>query len=291
MASDVDGPSLARLRDAVVSGSPTRVATALLALFDHVDTLRDKVQWVHRNVAADLPGARDAALERACAAVAATIDAQPAKFDRHSYHNRQHFCEVALTAHGLAQLHGLPTHAAQFVLLAALIHDVVHEGRPHTAFVQERASVDSMRPLLLAAGLTAHQVDRLRVLVLATDPVGGTTFTSACCQAHAGNAPMPSQPPVSAPELAMLTSDGQLAQLARLLCEADVLPSVGLDPAHALCVQERLAREWQRPLDRHDKLAFLDSVLHRGYIGPFFLPCVHATRAVLAAGLHATAEG
>lgn len=284
MADIATGAALARLHGAVAAGSADRVAAELVALFQHIEPLADKVQWVDRQLAADLHG--DAALTRACAAVAAAIDAEPATFDRHGYHNRQHFCEVALTAYALCRLNRLATQTTQFVLLAALVHDVVHEGRPQATFVQERASVNRVRPLLLAAGVTPAQVDRLMAMVLATDPAGGTAFMSACCHGA------PPAPPADAPELAALAHDAQLAELARLLCEADVLPSIGLDLAHGMRLQDRLAREWQRPLHAQDKLAFIDSVLQQGYIGPFFLPSVHATRAAaLAALLHAVAEG
>lgn len=282
--------AVASLRDAAIPGLAPRLAGELLALFEHVAHLPDKVQWVQRHVAADLRSPGDAALARASAAVAAAIDAQPGTFDRHGYHNRQHFCEVVLTAYALCLLQRLGDDTTQLLLLAALIHDVVHEGRPQPAFVQERASVESMRELLAAAGLDQAQLDRLTVLVLATDPVSGTAFMAAACRAHAGHTPVPLTVPAGAPELAALVDDAGLAQLARLLCEADVLPSIGLDAAHALRVQQRLAREWRRPLGLDDKLAFLDIVLQQGYIGDFFLPGVRATQAALSAEAHALAQ-
>ncbi|WP_162245867.1 MULTISPECIES: 3',5'-cyclic nucleotide phosphodiesterase [unclassified Roseateles] len=291
MPSPAAGHGMAGLRAAVAAGAAPRVASELLALFEHVAQRPDKLQWVNAEMTADLGGAIDPALARAGAAVAAAIDAQPDTFDRHSYHNRQHFCEVALTAYGLCLLARLSTQATQLVVLAALVHDAVHEGRPQAAFVQERASVDSLRALLAAAGLAAAQTDCLMVLVLATETGGGTAYMSAVCQAHAGRAAMPLAAPAGAPELAALVTDPELAQLARILCEADVLPSIGLDDGHALRMQERLAREWGRPLGPRDKLAFMDGVLQQGYIGGFFLPCVRAMHAALAGGLHAVAQG
>ena len=232
--------TVAGLRDAAAAGSAPFVAQQLLALFEQAAQEPDRVQWVDRQIAANLRGTADPVLARACTAVAVAIDAQPATFDRLGYHNRQHFCEVALTAYSLCLL--------------------------------ER--------------LAAPQIDRLMVLVLATDPSEGTAFMSAT-----GRGRIPPAVPADAPELAALVSDPELARLARLLCEADVLPSIGLDAAHALRVQERLAREWQRPLDPADKLVFMDFVLRQGYIGDFFLPCVHATRAALASGLDAAVQG
>jgi len=279
--------TVAGLRDAAAAGSAPFVAQQLLALFEQAAQEPDRVQWVDRQIAANLRGTADPALARACTAVAVAIDAQPATFDRLGYHNRQHFCEVALTAYSLCLLERLDAATTQLVVLAALLHDVVHEGRrSDPAFVQERASVANMRPLLEGAGLAAPQIDRLMVLVLATDPSEGTAFMSAT-----GRGRIPPAVPVDAPELAALVSDPELARLARLLCEADVLPSIGLDAAHALRVQERLSREWQRPLDPADKLVFMDFVLRQGYIGDFFLPCVHATRAALASGLDAAVQG
>jgi hypothetical protein len=291
MSSSAANPCVASLRQAAAQGSAAYLAGELLTLFEHVAQLPDKVQWVDRQVTADLHGPGAPALDRARAAVAAAIDAQPATFDRHGYHNRQHFCEVTLTAYGLCLLNRLNAEATQFVLLAALIHDVVHEGRPHPAFVQERASVESMRPLLEAAGLDAARIGHLLALVLATDPVDGIAFMSAVCRAHAGQASMPLAAPAGAPELAALAGDPELALHARILCEADILPSIGLDTEHALRVQERLAQEWCRPLGRRDKLAFVDIVLQQGYIGDFFLPCVHAMRAALSCDLHAVTPG
>jgi len=281
--------ALAGLRDAAAAGAAPRVAEQLLALFEQAAVQPDKLQWVNRQIAGDLHGAIDPALTRACAAVAAAMDAQHATYDRLGYHNRQHFCEVALTAYGLCLLNRLGTGATQLVVLAALLHDAVHEGRPQPAFTQERASVESMRPLLGTAGLAAAQIDRLLAMVLATETAGGTAFMATACRQ------VPCAVPAAAPELAALAGDAELAGLARILCEADVLPSIGLGSHYASRVQERLAVEWRRPLDEQDKLQFMDAVLQQGYIGDFFLPGVHAMRAALAlahdAGPHAVTQG
>lgn len=273
------------LRCAAVCASASRLAAELLLLFEQVASRPDKLQWVHRELLADLAGPTDPALARACAAVAAVVDADPAAFDRHAYHNRQHYCEVALTAYGLCLLEGLDVASTQLVLLAALIHDVVHAGSPQPAFIQERASVESLRPQLQAAGLAAAQMDRLMALVLATEPTRGTGFMAA---AWRGSRP---PAPADAPELAALLADPALARLARIVCEADVLPSMGLGAAHAQRVQQRLAREWGRPLGRRDKLTFVEGVLRQGYLGDFFRPSVNALREVLSAESHAVAHG
>ena len=288
MPETVPSVSMRRLSD-MASDSAPHLAADLVALFEHVRMLPDKVQWVHRHIADDFAGSVSSTLERACAVVAATIDGDAGALDRQPYHNRQHFCEVALTAYVLSKLNELSVGDTQFVLLGALIHDVVHDGQAHAAFVQERASVTCVQALLEAAGLDAPQLRRLRVLVLATDSACGRGFMAGACKAHdRGDGSFP-QVPEAAPELAELVADAHLAELARVLCEADLLPSVGLTIAHAMHLQDCLAREWRRALGPQDKLDFLDAVLAQGFIGEFFLPNVETTRAAVARVAHAPA--
>jgi hypothetical protein len=275
---------------AIATGSSRRTADDLVALFEYIGHLPDKVQWVHRQIADVLGAPLDLALDRACAAVASTIDADTHRFDRHPYHNRQHFCEVALTAYVLCLLGQHDSRTTQFLLLAALVHDFVHAGTSSEAFVLERASVDEVRVLLENAGLEPTDMRRLTVLVLATDPSLGAEFVSAVCRAHAEGGPVSTPPPPGARELADLVTDAGLSKLARTLCEADILPSIGLNMAHAMRLQERLALEWARPLSVRDKLDFVEAVLARGLIGAYFQPNVQAMRAALAAEVDAHAE-
>ena len=279
------------LKGSVAEGSAAGVGAELAALFDRIGGTSDRLQWVHRHVATHLSGPPEPTLDRAFAAVAVAIDAQAQAFDRNPYHNRQHFCEVVLTAHALCSLQRMDAATTQFVLLAALIHDFVHDGGTHPAFLQERASIDSARPLLLEAGLLPLQVARMAALVLATDTAEGTAYMAAACLAHAKGVACTAKVPPSAPELAALAEDPGLALLARILCEADILPSIGLDLAHGMRVQERLASEWDRPLDVKDKLAFIGRVLQQGYVSDFFLPNVEAMRDALVEGSHASRQG
>lgn len=272
---------------AIAMGSAPRIADDLVALFEHVGRLPNKVKWVHRQIADDLGAPLDVALDRACEAVASTIDADARRFDRHPYHNRQHFCEVALTAYILCLLGQHDSRTTQLLLLAALVHDFVHAGTSSEAFILERASVEEVRALLEKAGLGPTEMRRLTVLVLATDPSMGAEFVSAVCRAHAAGGPASTPPPAGARELGDLGVDPGLAELARTLCEADILPSIGLNMAHAMRLQERLSREWARPLSVRDKLDFVDTVLARGLIGAYFLPNVQAMRTALAAEEHA----
>ncbi len=273
----------------VASASASAIAADLVALFERVRPLPDKVQWVQRHIAQDLGASVDAGLAHACATIASTIDANASVFDQQPYHNRQHFCEVALTAYILCLLKQVEVGHTQLLLLAALIHDFGHDGRPHVPFVQERASVERVRPTLKTAGLCTAQLDRLTVLVLATDPAMGSAFMAAACRAHGGALGLVPAVPKDAPELAELIDDAILAELTRTLCEADVLPSVGLTLEHSMHLQARLALEWGRPLGVQDKLRFMDGILAQGFISEFFLPNVQATRAALARAANAHA--
>ncbi len=290
MTDVVETGADAGLRDIATHAAP-RIADDLVALFERVSQLPDKVQWVQQQITDDLPASVDAALARACQAVASTIDADLNRFDRHPYHNRQHFCEVALTAYILCLVGRHDSRTIQLVLLGALVHDFVHAGASSDCFVLERASVDAVRGLLAQAGVGAQDVRRLTVLVLATDPSSGGEFLSAVCRAHAQARPVLAQPPAGAHELVDLANDAGLAELARVLCEADILPSIGLNMAHAMRLQERLSREWNRPLSAHDKLDFVGTVLARGIVGAYFLPNVQAIHAGLVAEVAAHAQG
>ncbi len=273
----------------IVSGPAPVVASALVAVFETVSRVADKVRWVQRHIAEELGGALDQTLDRACAAIASTIDADAELFDRQPYHNRQHYCEVALTVYALCLLKQVDARETQLLVLAAFIHDFVHDGGPHGPFEQERASVERVLSVLEANGVDSAQMRRLTVLVLATDPARGTAFTAAACRTHDGRPGDLPSVPEEAPELAELLDDPALARLTLTLCEADVLPSVGLTLEHSLQLQARLALEWARPLGLHDKLRFIDAVLAQGFISEFFLPNVQATRAAVAraANVHA----
>lgn len=270
--------------------TPQRLGADMVAIFQAIEPMPDKVQWVHREIARRLGPDLDPALDRACGALATMIDADPASFDLHAYHNRQHYCEVALTAFFLCELQRTPKFELQVILLAALIHDVVHDGRANAPFCLERESVRRALPLLAAQGVGRPAQARIEALVLATDPALGTHFVAAARAFHQHGGALPAVP-AAAPELIRLLGDARLARSAGLLCEADILPSIGLTTDHAMRLQRRLADEWGRPLDNRDKLDFIRGALACGFVGEFFLPNVHALRSHLAGLPDATAAG
>lgn len=268
------------------TASPHDAACRLIAAYRELGTMADPVGWTQRAVSADIGLPRDDvehALASAAARIAAAIDARAGFFDRHPYHNRRHFCEVALAAHFLCRWHDLAPRESRRVLLAALVHDFEHDGRPGAAFDYEARSVAAARPLLREAGLDESAIDELSALVLATDFGEGVRAAVALHRWHlaGGSTPLPPHPA----GLAALAREPRLARAAVLLCEADVLPSVGLTAEHAMALQDRLSQEWQRPLLTRDKLRFLDDVVASGTVGAFFMPNVQALRHALQEGL------
>lgn len=274
----INPPALLRLGP---TDSAAAVGGALVDLFEAVDGLPGKVAWVQRETERQLAAPADPALAAAGRAIASAIDAEGGVQDRQPYHNRQHFCEVMLVASVLCQWHRLPSRPAQLLLFAALIHDLEHDGSQNLNFRLERASIARAAPHLVAAGVDAGTRARLAALVLATEPHDGVHAARLAHHFHLTGVPVPWRPELP-PELRLLQRDEALARLAMLLCEADVLPSVGLTLAHAMRLQQRLAREWRRDLGLDDKRAFVDDVLAAGVIGPFFLPNLTAIRQALA---------
>ncbi len=231
--------------------------------------------------------ASDEAVHRASVLIARAIDDQHDFFDRHAYHNRQHFCEVVLTSQLLCRLNQLPARDARRVLLASIVHDLEHDGIASSAFAYERRSVARAAPFLSRAGVDEIDYRALAALVLATDPRMGVPAAVRIHRWH-GNGRSGERVAAPAPELEALVDNRELARAAALLCEADVLPSVGLSLAHAMRVQDRLAREWGCTLQPEDKARFIDEVVDVGVIGEYFLPNVLAIRRSLSASHHAT---
>lgn len=198
------------------------------------------------------------------------------------YHNVQHFCEVMLGAYFLSLLDNLDPGTRLEVVLAAMIHDFHHDGVGNGArpFRLERLSVSESTRYLVAAGVSEEQRREIAALVLATEVLHGLPIAHACHAYHQGTAPLPEIPPL-APELAQLAAHPFAARKALVLCEADVLPSVGLTVAHALQLQTCLAEEWGRPLGMQDKYQFVTKAFPGFIVGTFFQQNVEDLRRYL----------
>lgn len=245
--------------------------------------LKVTATWRHTTAELDDDHAACPAIARAGHRLAQWIDRHALQADRPAYHNRQHVCEVMLVAAFLGRLHGLTAPERQLLLLAALVHDLDHPGQPQPRFVAERHAVLRSQPFLAGAQVPLAGQQRLAALVMATEPMEGVPHALACQAKRRQESRPPA--PVAAPELQLLQVDPSLARLACLLCEADILPSVGLTSDYAIALHARLAAEWGRTLPIADKLQFVEGTLALGTVGSFFLPNVHRLRQVLLAGL------
>jgi hypothetical protein len=108
-------------------------------------------------------------------------------------------------------------------------------------------------------------------MVLATEVSTGARFARQCHRHFAGRGPAPALAGID-PALALLADDPRLALQAVLLTEADVLPSVGLTVEYGELQQDKLSREWKRPMREQDKLHFLDQVFGGFTVSDFFTP-------------------
>ncbi|MET0962012.1 MAG: hypothetical protein ABWY05_04235 [Noviherbaspirillum sp.] len=216
-------------------------------------------------------------LHRAGMAAARDIDAGIGAGCGNGYHNSRHFCEVLLCTLAIAQLAGLDRQEQPLVLLAALLHDFHHDGRPRLQpFRHELCSVAASLPYLEAAGVGAAERAVLATLILATDSVHGVPLARCCHGWHSGMATPPPAPP--RPELASLASLPRLALMAVVLAEADVLPSVALTPAHAALTTARLEAEWNTVLGTRGKVDFIDRHIGALQAARFFEPNLRAVR-------------
>lgn len=265
--------------------SPETVGIDMVAAFAAMSTLPDRTGRVF-DALMELLGVEPAdPVAMAGVRLAADIDSGGGGGHPHPYHNTRHFGEVMLCAYFIAQLQQLPVHATAEVVLAALMHDYGHDGKPNGAvpFRLERQSVVLAGVVTAEVGLTSEQKERLAALVLATDVARGHPAVIAWHVAHVSRPEEAELPPVpsEAPELALLASEALAARQALILCEADVLPSVGLTFGHALKMQAELSAEWETELDVQDKLRFIDEWLKRSTMSLFFKPNVDLLRRSL----------
>ena len=110
--------------------------------------------------------------------------------------------------------------------------------------------------------------------------MSGAPWARACLAWHKAGGELPDNPRLP-PALRLLAEDPELAQLAVLLTEADILASVGLSVAYGEFQQQLLARERGEPLGATDKLNFIENVFTGFRIGEFFMPNVDQIRQAM----------
>jgi hypothetical protein len=251
---------------------PRQVAEEMIACFRAAAGLPQKVSQCFRATIRVAGFDAQDPLATAGGRIAADIDTGTGAGEVNPYHNRQHFCEVLLSALCLSRLAALAPREQAQLLLAALVHDFHHDGRGNkdVPFRLEKLAIAAAQPYLQAAGVTEDERARIAAIVMATEVSTGVPFGRQCYRYffEGGNAP-----PAATGDLPkMLAQDARLALQAVLLTEADVLPSVGLTVDYAELSQENLSREWGRPLNAADKLFFLEHVFQDFVASRFFSP-------------------
>jgi hypothetical protein len=203
------------------------------------------------------------------------------------YHNSQHTCEVMLSSYFISLLGGLNKQETAEIVLAALIHDFQHDGKFNgdILFRLERSAVNEAAPYLSAAKMPLSQQKKIAALILATEIFIGGDIAHASHTYHNHGGTFPDIPS-AAPELREICEDPAQSIQALILCEADILPSIGLTTDYAFRLQEKLAMEWGMTLGLEDKLRFIDTQCHAFIIGHFFNPNIDKLRLEILRRLH-----
>jgi hypothetical protein len=270
---------------------PAEAAVDMVAAFAELSRHPDKTSQAFDAAIHELGADEQAPLVRAGRELAKTIDRENTSGSESPYHNPLHFCETLLSTHFICRLAGFAAGAHLELLFAALAHDFHHDGTRNgqLPFRLERQSIDALQPYLDAAGVDAGQRRRIAALILATDVLHGLDTAHACHDHHFRAATRPPIPP-TALEMLELAENPLASRQALALCEADVLPSVGLTIDYALTLHNRLADEWQTPLGKEDKLRFITMVFSGFVIATYFQPNVDRLRHYLLDNLsHGTA--
>jgi hypothetical protein len=122
------------------------------------------------------------------------------------------------------------------------------------------------------------QQKKISALILATEIFIGGALVQASYVYHSHGGSFPNIPTV-APELRKICEDSKLSVQALILCEADILPSIGLTIDYAFLLSEKLGKEWGTLLGLEDKLRFIENQCHAFIVGDFFNTNVERLRS------------
>jgi hypothetical protein len=170
--------------------------------------------------------------------------------DQPTYHNPQHITEVILAAFSLGLREHLPNSRVAELVIAAAAHDLGHTGGVNDSpYALETRSYEIAYPVMVAAGLTAEEIERIGQMILATDfmngvPVVRENYTHLKESDH----------PDDSPEM-------MLAAQCLILTEADILFSCFSETYNEL-LSNLLSVEWKkgRNLNFEERIGFLTSV-------------------------------
>lgn len=256
-------------------------AIDIVETFNFIAKLPGKVGLTFTAITDQLAIDRYHPLITAGLSLAQAVDTEAYTFNN-PYHNSQHYCEVMLSSYFLSLLSGVNDHEITEVVLAALIHDFHHDGKPNRKipFHLERKAIKKARPYLTRGKVTQAQQRHLAALILATETSQGVNVVHACYAHHTQGHSLPKIPAVAI-ELEELCNDPVKSKQALILCEADILPSIGLTFDHALHLQHKLSLEWGVCLGFEDKLNFITHGCRTFVVGSFFNSNVEKLRLAI----------
>jgi hypothetical protein len=214
----------------------------------------------------------DSPLARICIGAAGAVTA----WGGLPYHSALHHAEVATNAMVLVELadrlgQKVDAHATALLLAACLSHDLHYQASvARERFAAESVSAAALDQIAAACGCGDADRQALRALVIATEP--GLRLRNG------GPLGLPLDP-TAARLLGRQAVEPELAALAAILSDADLLSSVGLTLGWYRVQQSRLERETGRPYEPGESTQFFTEI-----VGPDFLS---APGRVLSANLAA----
>ncbi len=201
----------------------------------------------------------DGPVARTCVAAARAV----AAWGGLPYHSATHHAEVTTNAMVLVELmhrsgRTIERRPAALLLAACLSHDLYYSPAvARVRFAAEHASAEALDALAAQAGCDAADRQAMRALVIATEPrlrlrPGGPL-----------GAPLEAR---AARLLGRASVEPDLAALAMILSDADLLSSVGLTVGWYRVQETRLEQEAERPAEAGDGERFFTDI-----VGPDFL--------------------
>lgn len=219
------------------------------------------------------------------AARAAALVAQAADVPLgHAYHDNNHFREVTammaiylrvnrqMVQAGDPSATPLSENNMAKCLLAAIGHDLLHNGRGNTVdgvhqqYRLENQAIDAMMPLMKLAGMSDADCAEVAAIIRVTDvsaPKGGISPHKVLRKLVKG------EPVVVPPELADIASGARLRAMAALMSDADLAPSGATNYITSHRQIKRVAAENPAlaPTDEN-LLGFLAGVIEKEFISP-----------------------
>lgn len=185
------------------------------------------------------------------------------------YHNDGHFRDVLLGAALLNQLsamNGRPLRPDEKgkLFFSALIHDLDHDGGKNAGqpFRLEDRSLAIGLPVLARHGVDAKAQEDVRLMVRSTDLSVAPKYAHDLLVAQRQKKPLPPPPPGYEPLAALGRPDmARTAEIAAMLRDSDILPSVGISAIRTAQQMRKLEKEWKTSLDSKSQRRFLEAVM------------------------------